>query len=146
MKKIVTLTNRQIVNAQAALVILGGLKIAILPGFRIAQNRAEIAPHAKNYQEFRQGIFKRHAKQDSRGNVAISNGLVQFETPEAEETALAEIAELEAIEVQVEIRTVALAAIAGDDNEDSEAKKKRPPVEPDVLGALMWMIVEEEGE
>ena len=132
MKRTVTLTNQQIIDGQAGLNILAGQKMAIVPGFSVAKNKAAIAPHAKDYHDYRNQILKRHAQADSRGNVAISNGLVLFETPEAEAAAVAELAELGAIEVTVEIRTLALAALTGVE------------VEPNVIGALEWMLEENE--
>ncbi len=131
-KKIVTLTNQQLIDGKAGLDILASQKMAIVPGFSVAKNKAAIAPHAKDYLDYRNQILKRHAQADSRGNVAISNGLVLFETPEAEAAAKSELDELGAIEVTVEIRTLALASL-GD-----------MAVEPNVLGALEWMFEEEE--
>lgn len=133
MRKTVTLTNQQIIDAQAGLNILAGQKMAIVPGFSVAKNKAAIAPHAKDYHDYRQQILKRHAKHDSRGNIENQKGMVIFGTAEAEAEAVAELAELGAIEVTVEIRTIALAAL-GD-----------VAVEPNVLGALEWMF-DEEGE
>lgn len=134
MKKQVTLTNQQIIDAQAGLNILAGQKMAITPGFSVAKNKAAIVPHAKDYHEYRQQILKRHAQIDSRGNMSTNGGMVIFGTSEAEAEAVAELAELGAIKVTVEIRMLALQSLAGVE------------VEPNVLGALAWMFDEENDE
>lgn len=138
MKKQITLTNQQIAESHAALSLLTAhVWMAILPGFDVAKNKAALTPHAKDYNEFRQAIIKRYAHLDGAGNpMADHRGEAIFTSIQAKTTALAEIAELDTIEVVVEILTVTLADIAGE-----EKKSKLPP---DVLGILDWMIEEEE--
>ena len=130
MKRTVTLTNLQIANSHAGLSLLAGKSMATIPGFSIFKNKAALTPHAKDYHEYRQQILKRHALLDGRGNPVVQDKQVLFETPEAEAAAVAELEVLVAIEVTVEIRTVALAELGGVE------------VEPEVLEALEWMIEE----
>jgi hypothetical protein len=133
MKKTITLTNHQLVESSAALNVLATQKMAITPGFSVAKNKAALMPHTRDYEEFRQGILKRHARLDGGGNpIASHTGEALFTTMEARDAAMAELAELGAIEVTVEIRTLGLAALDGVE------------VEPNVLGALEWMLDEEE--
>ncbi len=132
MGKTVTLTNLQIANGYAALDVLIAKEMETAPGWSIFKNKATLTPHAKDYHEYRQKILKRLARLDERGNPLTEDRKILFETPEAEAMAVAEIDELMAIEVTVEIRTIALAALRG------------VKIAPEIFEVLEWMIVEEE--
>lgn len=130
MKKKVTLTNFELANAAEALAILGRRDFAIIPAFRLAQNKKALQEPAKDYQEFREKVLREHAKIGEDGEIVTDNYQVVFKAPEEEAAAKAKIDDLNAITV-----TIDYAAIPLDTCKDIAAQ-------PNILEPLLWMFDE----
>jgi len=130
MKKKATLTNFEVANAAEALAILGRLNFAIIPAFKLAQNKKALQEPAKDYQEFREKVLREHAKIGEDGEIVTDNYQVVFSTPEDEADAKAKIDQLNAITL-----TIDYAPIPLDTCKDIAAQ-------PNILEPLLWMFDE----
>lgn len=135
MKKKATLTNFELANAAEALAIFGRRDLAIIPAFKLAQNKKALAEPAKDYQDFREKVLREHAKIGEDGQIVTNDYQVVFTTPEDSEEAKGKIDQLNAITVTVDYTPIPL-----DTCKDSDGKTITMP--PNVLEPLLWMFEE----
>lgn len=130
MKKTITLTNIELATAAEALAIFGRRDMAIIPSFKVGQVKKALADHAQAYQDYREKILRSYAVIGEDGQIKIEKNLVVFNSKEDEAAAKAELEQLNAIEVTVDIQTVALATLG------------ETPAPPNILEPLLWMFDE----
>lgn len=131
MKKNITLTNIELINAANALQVLCQQEQALNPKFRLTKNKKAIEAQAIEYQDFRTEIFDKLAAKDEDGQIKLDDrGVVLFPTPEADTEARAQLAELNALTVDIEYQPIAINTMTA------------TGVQGDVLEALLWMFEE----
>ena len=116
------LKNSAIFNAKEPLQKLIELKLPVKVSYALARTASKLNEQLKIIEEVRQSLFKKHGEQTDKGweIKANSPNLPMF---------LAEIEELLAQEVELDIQKVALPSNGADLN-----------IEPVVLMALDWLV------
>lgn len=107
--------------------------IRVEAGFNLSESVAALEGVARRYDEARQEILKQHARLDKNDEIMTNpDRTVQFKSKDDEKAAKAEIAELDAVTVDLECWTFTFAELFRNSGDAT-----RPS---DIWDHLRWMI------
>jgi hypothetical protein len=111
-----------------ALIQFGKEKYPFQPTMVVAKNKALLSEVSKEYELRRQAIIKKYGTADKDGNVQV--------VPEKMEVFTKSISDMQAEEIDLDLKTVSLVELKG-------AKRHDPEVEPNIIEPLVWMFTME---